>query len=99
MPFVDSKGVQLYYEEAGKGDPIVFVHEFGGDIRAWEPQLSFFGRSYRCIAFNARGYPPSVFALLARLLELEGDRSTRDRLCQLAAERFPEDARLVAICA
>lgn len=59
MPFVDSKGVQLYYEEAGKGDPIVFVHEFGGDIRAWEPQLSFFSRRYRCIAFNARGYPPS----------------------------------------
>jgi pimeloyl-ACP methyl ester carboxylesterase len=59
MQFADSRGVQLYYEEAGKGFPIVFVHEFGGDIRSWEPQLSYFSRRYRCIAFNARGYPPS----------------------------------------
>jgi len=59
MPFANSKGVQLYYEESGKGLPIVFVHEFAGDIRSWEPQLRYFSRRYRCIAFNARGYPPS----------------------------------------
>jgi pimeloyl-ACP methyl ester carboxylesterase len=59
MPFANSKGVQLYYEEAGKGVPVVFVHEFAGDIRSWEPQLRYFSRRYRCIAFNARGYLPS----------------------------------------
>ena len=59
MPFANSKGVQLYYEEAGKGFPIVFVHEFAGDLRSWEPQLRYFSRRYRCIAFNARGYLPS----------------------------------------
>ena len=59
MPYANSKGVQLYYEEAGKGFPIVFVHEFAGDLRSWEPQLRYFSRRYRCIAFNARGYPPS----------------------------------------
>jgi pimeloyl-ACP methyl ester carboxylesterase len=59
MPFADSKGVQLYYEEAGTGFPIVFVHEFAHDLRGWEPQLRYFSRRYRCIAFNARGYPPS----------------------------------------
>src|SRR5688572_16839617 len=52
-------GVKLYYEEAGSGVPIVFVHEFGGDHRSWEPQIRFFSRRYRCVAFNARGYPPS----------------------------------------
>ena len=52
-------GVRLYYEEAGTGTPIVFVHEFSGDLRSWEPQLQHFSRRYRCIAFNARGYPPS----------------------------------------
>jgi pimeloyl-ACP methyl ester carboxylesterase len=51
--------VRLYYEEAGKGTPIVFVHEFSGDLRSWEGQLRHFSRRYRCIAFNARGYPPS----------------------------------------
>jgi pimeloyl-ACP methyl ester carboxylesterase len=54
-----SSGVRLYYEEAGRGFPIVFVHEFADDLYSWEPQLRCFSRRYRCIAFNARGYPPS----------------------------------------
>jgi pimeloyl-ACP methyl ester carboxylesterase len=52
-------GVKLYYEEAGSGATMIFVHEFAGDHRSWEPQLRFFSRRYRCVAFNARGYPPS----------------------------------------
>jgi pimeloyl-ACP methyl ester carboxylesterase len=60
MPLVTaSDGVKLYYEEAGAGAPIVFVHEFAGDHRSWEPQLRYFARRYRCIVYNARGYPPS----------------------------------------
>ena len=59
MPFSHSNGVQLYYEEAGRGFPIVFVHEFAHDLKSWEPQLRYFSRRYRCIAYNARGYPPS----------------------------------------
>jgi pimeloyl-ACP methyl ester carboxylesterase len=30
-------GVQLHYEETGSGTPLVFVHEFAGDHRSWEP--------------------------------------------------------------
>jgi len=52
-------GVRLYYEEAGEGKPLIFVHEYAGDYRSWEPQMRLFSRWYRCIAFNARGYPPS----------------------------------------
>jgi pimeloyl-ACP methyl ester carboxylesterase len=52
-------GVKLYYEETGSGSPIVFVHEFAGDIRSYEPQVRYFSRRYRCIVYNARGYPPS----------------------------------------
>src|SRR5213595_2730753 len=52
-------GVRLYYEEAGSGYPVVFVHEFAGDWRSYELQLRFFARRYRAIAYNARGYPPS----------------------------------------
>ena len=59
MPYADSDGVRLYYEEVGKGTPIVFVHEFADDLHSWEAQVRFFSRRYRCIAFNARGYPPS----------------------------------------
>ncbi len=60
MPYLDARdGTRLYYEEAGKGNAIVFVHEFSGDYRSWEQQMRHFSRRYRCIAFNARGYPPS----------------------------------------
>jgi pimeloyl-ACP methyl ester carboxylesterase len=52
-------GVKLYYEEVGSGIPIVFVHEFAGDYRSYEPQVRHFGQRYRCITYNARGYPPS----------------------------------------
>ncbi|HEV2513312.1 alpha/beta hydrolase [Bosea sp. (in: a-proteobacteria)] len=54
-----SDGVKLFYEEAGSGTPIIFVHEFGGSHWSWEPQLNFFARRHRCITFAARGYPPS----------------------------------------
>lgn len=60
MAFVTTDdGVKLHYEEAGSGTPVVFVHEFAGDARSWEPQMRFFSRRYRAIAYNARGYPPS----------------------------------------
>lgn len=59
MPYADADEVKLYYEETGSGFPVIFVHEFAGDYRSWEPQVRFFSRRYRCITFNARGYPPS----------------------------------------
>ena len=52
-------GVKLYYLETGSGTPVIFVHEFAGDSRSWEPQIRHFCQRYRAIAFNARGYPPS----------------------------------------
>lgn len=59
MALANSNGVNLYVESTGSGTPIVFVHEFAGDHRNWETQVRFFSRRFRCITFNARGYPPS----------------------------------------
>ena len=60
MPYLTTDdGIQLYYEETGRGIPVVFVHEFAGDYRSYEPQIRYFSHRYRCIAYNARGYPPS----------------------------------------
>jgi pimeloyl-ACP methyl ester carboxylesterase len=56
---VTDDGVKLYYEEAGAGTPILFIHEFADDLRSWEPQVAQFARTHRCIVYNARGYPPS----------------------------------------
>jgi pimeloyl-ACP methyl ester carboxylesterase len=60
VPYVTTDdGVRLYFEEAGTGRPLVFVHEFAGDMRSFEPQMRHFGKRYRTIAYNARGFPPS----------------------------------------
>lgn len=60
MPYATTKDrVRLYYEEAGSGTPILFCHEFAADFASWEPQLRYFARRHRCIAYSARGYLPS----------------------------------------
>jgi len=60
MPHITSHdGTRLYYEEAGTGIPVVFVHEFAADYRTWEPQMQRFARSHRCVTYSQRGYPPS----------------------------------------
>lgn len=81
MPYATADdGVSLFYEEVGAGRAVIFLHEFAGDYRSWEAQLRHFGRRYRCIAFNARGYPPS---------------DVPDTLASYSQERAAEDIRVV----
>ena len=51
--------IDLHYEEAGQGFPLIWCHEFGGDFRSWEPQVRYFSRRYRVVTWNYRGFPPS----------------------------------------
>ncbi len=81
-------GVQLFYEESGAGRTIVFVHEFSGDYRSWEPQVRYFARRYRCITFNARGYPPSdVPEELEKYSQQRAMDDVRDVMDRLAIEK------------
>ena len=60
MPHIVARdGTRLYCEEAGQGSAVVFVHEYAGDWRTWEPQMRHFARSHRCVTYSQRGYPPS----------------------------------------
>jgi len=59
MPYIEANGTKLYFEESGCGYPIIFIHEFASDIRGWEAQIRQLSRTHRCVAYNARGYPPS----------------------------------------
>jgi pimeloyl-ACP methyl ester carboxylesterase len=60
MPaIVTDDGITLHAEETGEGEPLLFIHEFAGDHRSWEPQVRFFSGGYRCVTYAARGYPPS----------------------------------------
>ena len=60
MPtFAADDGVNIHYQVAGQGLPLIFAHEFAGDITSWEPQVNYFARRYRVITYCHRGYPPS----------------------------------------
>lgn len=61
MPMVKKGRVEvdngsLYYEEAGEGEPIIFVHGHSLDHRMWEGQFTEFAREYRVIRYDLRGY-------------------------------------------
>ena len=59
MPTFSSDGVEIYYQVAGDGYPLVMAHEFAGDITSWESQVNYFSRRYQVITYCHRGYPPS----------------------------------------
>jgi pimeloyl-ACP methyl ester carboxylesterase len=60
VPFTTTDdGVRLHWRQVGTGTPLLMIHEFGGDSRSWHPQIAHFARRYRCLVYDARGYPPS----------------------------------------
>ncbi|MEZ5652020.1 MAG: alpha/beta hydrolase [Burkholderiaceae bacterium] len=88
MPHLStSDGVKLHYEDTGAGAPIVFVHEFAGDHRSWEPQVRAFARRYRCITYNARGYPPSDVPAPEQYSQARARDDIRDVLDALGIDR------------
>ena len=56
MAYFDSKGVQIYYEEHGKGEPIVLVHGFASraDHNWGEQWFKHLGAHYRVVALDCR---------------------------------------------
>jgi len=52
-------GTSLYYESQGSGPAIIFVHELAGTCHSFDLQVAALKERYRCITYNARGYPPS----------------------------------------
>ena len=56
MPVAQCNGADLYYEEYGEGQPIVFLHGAWAGIRFFEPQLQGLSDDHRPIAFDFRGH-------------------------------------------
>lgn len=54
--YADVNGVRIHYKSAGKGKPILFLHGFPEFWYEWKNQLVEFGRDYRAVAPDMRGY-------------------------------------------
>ena len=60
MPTTEINGVNLYYQEHGKGPAVVFAHGAGGNHLSWWQQVPVLSRDYRCITFDHRGWGLSL---------------------------------------
>lgn len=56
MPVAQCNGTNLYYEDAGEGEPIVFLHGVMAGLRYFEPQLEGLSDTHRPIALDFRGH-------------------------------------------
>jgi len=54
--YAPSGRAQLYFETAGTGDALVFLHAGVSDSRMWEPQMQKFALKFRVIRYDHRGF-------------------------------------------
>ncbi|MGH8619540.1 MAG: alpha/beta fold hydrolase [Burkholderiales bacterium] len=68
MPFVNIRGANLHYLEAGAGKPLIFFHSTPASAEFYRPQLEHFSDRYRVIAVDLRGHgesekPPGAYRI------------------------------------
>lgn len=56
MPYLTRDGVKLYYEEAGSGPAIVFVHGWCCDHTHFANQFQHFSSTHRVVSVDLRGH-------------------------------------------
>lgn len=56
MPFCSCNGVDLWYEEAGQGSPLVFIHGHTLTAALWDDQWPVLARRFRTVRLDLRGH-------------------------------------------
>lgn len=59
MPTLKVNDVEIYYEEYGKGDVIVFTHGNSLFHGQWQPQVEEFSKTHRVLVWDVRGHGKS----------------------------------------
>jgi 3-oxoadipate enol-lactonase len=52
----DANGARLYFETAGSGEALIFIHGRGLDARMWDPQFEVFAQRFSVIRYDMRGF-------------------------------------------
>jgi 3-oxoadipate enol-lactonase len=58
--FADVNSTRLYYEVAGTGNTLVFIHGFACNMHFWDDQFEVFAQSYKVVRYDARGFGKSA---------------------------------------
>jgi pimeloyl-ACP methyl ester carboxylesterase len=62
MPRVRCNDLELFYEDTGQGDPVVFLNGLAGDHLYWSGQVRAFSGRFRCVAPDNRDAGQSGYA-------------------------------------
>ena len=74
MPTVYVNGADLYYESAGSGPVLLFVHGMCGNAGVWADQVRRLSDRFRCVGYDRRGHTRSSLGdLQQRTVELHAD--------------------------
>lgn len=60
MPITDVNDTTLYYERAGEGPAVLFVHGMCGDADVWADQARRLTDRYTCVRYDRRGHSRSA---------------------------------------
>ena len=60
MPTLLANNIMLYYEVAGQGQTLAFIHGLGSSTRDWEFQIPAFSKKYQVVTFDLRGHGQSA---------------------------------------
>jgi 3-oxoadipate enol-lactonase len=89
--FAEVNGTRLYYEAAGKGRAVVFIHGGLVDSRQWDDQFEEFSKRYRVVRYDLRGFGRSASPAAGQQF------SNLEDLCALLAFLKVERATLVGL--
>lgn len=56
MPTARLNGINIYYEVAGSGPPIVLIHGFADSAAIWRSQIELLAARHRVVAWDLRGH-------------------------------------------
>jgi len=57
--YAPSDGAKIYFESAGAGPTVVFIHAGVSDRRMWDSQFDFFAKRFRVVRYDLRGFGKS----------------------------------------
>ena len=77
MPKIDIGDAEIHYEEAGSGDPIMFVPGLGGGGAVWTNQIPAFSDGYRTVVHDHRGCGQSTYSKIEYSVDQMADDAIR----------------------
>ena len=58
--YITTRGIKIYYETYGQGEPLLMIHGNGGSISAFKYQIGFFQKHFKVILADSRAQGKTI---------------------------------------